>query len=252
MADACANVNGSACSWQNYANLLDYVKLNLGASTNAFEFKDDEIIDIIRNHTLPEFSKYNPLVRYYRMTREQNLVTDNPTYVYQFKNFCYQIMKINNVIPTSSIQDLDMLYSQALRQTFMDVTDFLMNMNYLHMANIAVAPHTWRFFPPDKLELTRTTDTVTFSNDFIVDIACIHPDPTTVNPDLYIYLRDLALADIMIFVGRIRSKFESFSSPYGEVQVASRSWVEEGTQLREKTIEALKNLPPDDFLFFLN
>ncbi len=249
MAYAC---NGEACSWQNYANLLDFIKLNLGTATNSFEFSDEQIIDIICTHVIPEFSKYNPLIRYYRMTYDNNLVTSDPTYIYQFRNFNYKIMKINNVIPTSSVEDLNMLYSQALRTNSQDVTEYLMNVNYMHMSNIAVAPHTWRFFAPDKIEITRTTDAITFSEDFIVDVACVHPDPTTVNPDLYTYLRDLALAEIMIYVGRIRSKFESFTSPYGEVQVAARSWVDEGNQLRRDTIEALKNLPPDDFMFFLN
>ena len=247
-----AGVCTGECQWQSFSNLIDYIKLNLGASTNAFEFTDEEMVDIICEHTLPLFSKYNPLIRYYRMTYANNLITEEPTYIYQFKNFNYRIMKINNIIPTSSVEDLNMLYSQALRTNFMDVTEFLMNMNYLQMSNIAVAPHTWRFFPPDKIEITRTTDAITFSEDFIVDVAVIHPDPSTVNPDLYVYLRDLALADIMIYIGRIRSKFESFSSPYGEVQVAARSWIDEGNQLRQDTIQAMTSLPPDDFLFFLN
>jgi hypothetical protein len=186
------------------------------------------------------------------MTYSENCITEAPTYIYQFKNFNYKIMKINQIIPTSSVEDLNMLYSQALRTNMQDVTEFLMNMNYLQMSNIAIAPHTWRFFAPDKIEVLRTTDAVTFSSDFITEVACVHSDPTTVNPDMYVYLRDLALADIMIFIGRIRSKFETFSSPYGEVQVASRSWVEEGNQLRRDTVEALKNLPPDDYIFFLN
>jgi len=244
--------SGGACSWQNYANLIDYIKLNLGADSNAFEFTDEEMTDIICEHTLPLFSKYNPLIRYYRMTFEENLITENPSFIYQFKNFNYKIMKINNIIPTSSVEDLNMLYSQAMRTNMQDVTEMLMNMNYLHMSNIAIAPHVWRFFSPDKIEIIKTTDSITFSEDFIVDVACIHSDPTTVNPDMYAYLRDLALADIMIFIGRIRTKFENFTTPYGEVQVASRSWVEEGNQLRRDTIEALKNLPPEDYIFFMN
>jgi len=244
--------SSGACSWQSYSNLIDYIKLNLGAATNPFEFTDEEMADIICEHTLPLFSKYNPLIRYYRMTYSENCITETPTYIYQFKNFGYKIMKINQVIPTSSVEDLNMLYSQAFRTNMQDVTEFLMNMNYMQMSNIAVAPHTWRFFAPDKIEVLRTTDAVTFSNDFITEVACVHADPTTVNPDMYVYLRDLALADIMIFIGRIRSKFETFSSPYGEVQVASRSWVEEGNQLRRDTVEALKNIPPDDYIFFLN
>lgn len=249
MAETCS---GGSCSWQNYANLIDYIKLNLGAGTNSFEFSDEEMSDIICEHTIPLFSKYNPLIRYYRMTQAENLITEHPTYMYQFKNFAYKIMKINNIIPTSSVGDFNQMYSQALRTNMQDVTEFLMNMNYLQMSNIAVAPHTWRFFAPDKIEITRTTDAVTFSNDFITEVACIHNDPTTVSPDMYVYLRDLALADIMIYIGRIRTKFENFTTPYGEVNVASRSWVEEGNQLRRDTIESLKNMPPDDFIFFLN
>jgi len=250
MAYSCST--GESCSWQSFANLLDFIKLNLGTSTNAFEFSDEDIIDIICSHVLPEFSKYNQLIRYYRMTFDNNLVTSEPTYIYQFKNFNYKIMKINNVIPTSSVEDLNMLYSQALRTNSQDITEYLMNVNYMQMANIAIAPHTWRFFAPDKIEITRTTDAITFSQDFIVDVACIHPDPTTVNPDLYQYLRDLSLAEIMIYVGRLRSKFENFTTPYGEVQVASRSLIDEGNQLRRDTIEALKNLPPDDYILWLN
>jgi len=240
------------CSWQSYSNLIDYIKLNLGASTNAFEFTDEEMVDIICEHTLPLFSKYVPLIRYYRMTYAENLLTENPTYVYQFKNFKYKIMKINMIAPTSSLEDLNMLYSQALRTNMQDVTDFLMNMNYLHMSNIAVAPHTWRFFAPDKIEIVRTTDALTFSEDFITEVACVHNDPTTINPDMYLFMRDLALADIMIYIGRIRSKFEDFTTPFGQVQVASRSWIDEGNQLRRDTIEAMTSLPPDDFIFFLN
>ncbi len=250
--DSCSTAGASVCAWQTYSNLLDYVKLNLGASTSAFEFTDEQMIDIFRDHTIPEFSKYIPLIRYYRMTADENLITESPTRVYQFKNFCYKIMKINSIIGTATLQDMDMLYLQAGRQAAYDVTEMLMNANYAHMSAIAIPPQTWRFFAPDKIEIINATDTMSLNNDFIAELACIHENPTTINPDQYNMLRDLALADIMIYVGRIRSKYESFTTPYGEVQVAARSWVDEGTQLREKALEALKLLPPDDFIFFLN
>jgi hypothetical protein len=241
-----------ACAWQTYANLLDYIKLNLGAKTSAFEFSDEDIIDIIKEHTLPEFSKYIPLIKYYRVTEEENLITENPTKLYQFKNFCYKIMKINNVIGTATLQDMDLLYLQAGRQSAWDVTEMLMAKNYSDMSMIAVPPQTWRFFPPDKIEIIKSHDALIINRDFIAELACIHDNPTTVNPDQYNLLRDLALADIMIYIGRIRTRYEQFTTPYGEVQVVSRAYIDEGTQLRERTLEALKNLPPDDFIFFLN
>jgi hypothetical protein len=231
------------------------VKLNLGAFSTPLEISDEEMAEIIREHTLPVYSKYNPLIRYYRCTFEENLVTENPTYIYEIKNFNYKIIKINNVIPKASIDDLNQVYSQALAGVngFGDVTDYLMAMNILHMQNIAVADHTWRFFPPNRIEIMRTADGfLTFSSDFIAELACVHPDPTTVNPDLYLYLRDLALADMMIYIGRIRYKFSSFATPYGQVELPARELIDEGNQLRRETIESLKNLPPDDFLFFLN
>ncbi len=248
----CSTAGTATCAWQTYANLLDWVKLNIGATTNAFEFSDEDMIDIFRDHTIPEFSKYIPLIRYYRVTYDNNLITESPTRLYQIKNFCYKIMKINSIIGTSTLQDMDMLYLQAGRQSAYDVTDMLMAANYAHMAAVAIPPQTWRFFAPDKIEVINASDTMSLNNDFIAELACIHDNPTTINPDSYNLLRDLALADIMIYVGRIRSRFESFSGPYGEVQVVSRSWVDEGSQLREKTLEALKNLPPDDYIFFLN
>ncbi len=249
---ACSTAGTSTCAWQTYANLLDWVKLNLGASTNAFEFNDEQMIDIFRDHTIPTFSKYIPLIRYYRVTEDENLITDNPTRIYQFHGFCYQIMKINSIIGTATLQDQDMLYNQAGRQSAYDVTDMLMQANYSHMSMIAVPPQTWRFFAPDKIEVIHASDTMSINRDFIAELACIHDNPTTINPDQYDMLRDLALADIMIFIGRIRAKFESFTTPYGEVQVAARSWVDEGVQLREKAVEALRLLPPDTWLAFLN
>ncbi len=249
---ACSTTGASACAWQTYANLLDWVKLNLGASTNSFEFSDEQMIDIFRDHTIPEFSKYIPLIRYYRVTEEENLITDSPTRIYQFKNFCYQIMGVNSVIGTATIQDMDMLYMQGGQQSAYDVTDMLMQANYAQMAAIAVPPQTWRFFAPDKIEIIHASDTMSLNRNFIAELNCIHDNPTTVNPDQYNMLKDLALADIMIFVGRIRSKYESFTSPFGEINIASRSWIDEGTQLREKAIEALKLLPPSDYIYFLN
>ncbi len=242
----------STCVWQTYSNLLDYVKLNLGAKTQSFELSDEDMIDIFRDHTIPEFSKYEPLIKYYRVTYDENLISESPTFMYQFKDFCYKIMRVNNVIGTATLMDMDLLYMQAGRQSSYDVSEFLMSANYAHMSAIAVPPQTWRFFAPDKIEVMHSSDTMSFNYDFIAELACIHDNPTTINPDLYTYLRDLAVADIMIFVGRIRSRFESFTTPYGNVEVAARSWVDEGIQLREKTIENLKNLPPDTWIAFLN
>lgn len=238
------------CTWQNWDNLLSYVKLNLGADTKSFEYDDEQMLEIIKEHTLPEFSRYVPLLRYYYMIEGINTIRTEPTYIYQFINFDYKILKINNVIEKSTLTDMDQTF--AFAQNSGDVTDFLMQMNIAHMGQVAAAPNTWRFFAPDKIEVTRAPNTNIISRDFIAEVACIHDNPTSVNPDMYMYLRDLALADIMIFIGRLRTKFRQFSTPFGQVDLNADDLLQEGKTLKQETVQAMKELPPEDYIFFLN
>ncbi len=240
----------STCTWQNWANLLDYVKLNLGADSKSFEFDDEQMMEKIQEHTLPEFSRYVPLLRYYFMLEEVNAIRTEPTHIYQFKNFKYKILKVSQIMTKDSITDINQFYSYARSDG--DITDFLMGMNMAHMGRVAMAPNTWKFIAPDKIEFIFSPTTTLPSRDFITEVACVHENPTTVNPDMYMYLRDLALADMMIFIGRIRTKFRQFSTPFGQVDLNADDLLQEGKQLKAETVQALKDLPPEDYIFFLN
>lgn len=240
-----------SCSIASWENLTDYIKLNLGASINALEFNDEEIIRIITNHTLPDFSRYDPLIRYYLMEYETNIVNTEPTLQYKFIDFDYKITKINNVIHRSSIHEMNQFFSYS--QTAGDVTEFLMAKNLLDMSQIALAPHTWRYFPPDILEITKSLDSYSSSvaRDFIVEVGCVHQNLNNIDADKYTYLKDYALADIMIYLGRIRTKFKNFSTPFGQVELTAEEFVQEGTQLKNEVKGLLQEVPPEDYIFFL-
>ncbi len=49
---------------QNWNNILNYVKLNLGAPLNLIEMSDDEIIENLKDQVLPVFSQYCPLKKW--------------------------------------------------------------------------------------------------------------------------------------------------------------------------------------------
>ena len=87
-------MTNSVQTWSNWDNLLSYIKLNFGATVNAMEFSDEDLIEIISEHVMPEFSKYIPLPKYYIMTETENVVSNIPMLTYEFLNFDYKILRI--------------------------------------------------------------------------------------------------------------------------------------------------------------
>jgi len=237
-------------TWQNWDNLISYIKLHLGAPIMKIEFSDDELIQIISEHTLPEFSRYFPLLRYYMFTEEDNCIQYEPTKIYQIKNFPYKVIKIDEIIAKPNIIDLNQNTAVAMYSG--DVTN-LLGANYMNQAKLTVlADDTWTFISPDKIELIKSNNSMWIYDDFMAKLACIHPDPSTVDPDAYIFLRDLAAADIMIFIGKIRKKFRQFATPAGTVEINADEIIQEGLQLKQTTIENLLRMPPDHYLYFLD
>jgi len=237
-------------TWSNWDNLLSYIKLNLGSTVNNVEFSDEEIIGMIEEHVLPEFSRYIPLQRYYIMYEFENIISRSPALVFQFKNFKYKILNVNRLIRKPTVLDITQYYN--LQQTSGDLTDMLIAQNAFSMNKDFVSQDTWKFFAPDKLQVIRGSNNYGSVMDFIVDVNCIHKDPSTVDPDVYHFLRDLALSTVFINIGRIRKKFSSFNTPQSQVDVNADEIFQEGMQLREKTIQDLEELPPDNYVWFIN
>jgi len=237
-------------TWSNWDNLLSYIKLNLGSTVNNVEFSDEEIIGMIEEHVLPEFSRYVPLQRYYIMYEFRNIISRSPALVFQFKNFKYKILHVNRLIRKPTVLDITQYYN--LQQTSGDLTDMLIAQNAFSMMQDFVSQDTWKFFAPDKLQIIRGSNNYGSVMDFIVDVGCVHKDPSTVDPDLYTLLRDLSLSTVFINIGRIRKKFSSFNTPQSQVDVNADEIFQEGMQLREKTIQELEELPPENYLWFIN
>jgi hypothetical protein len=246
------NIEDSSFSitWSNWENLLSYIKLHLGSTVNNIELTDEEIIEIINEHVLPEFSRYVPLIRYYVMYEYENIVSRNPALVFQFKNFKYKIMNVNRLIRKPSVMDITQYYN--LQQTSGDLTDMLIAQNSFSMSKDFISQDTWKFFAPDKLQMVRGSNNYGSVLDFIVELNCIHKDPSTVDPDVYPYLRDLSLAMVFIAIGRIRKKFSNFNTPQAQIDINADEMLQEGNQLREKVIQELEELPPESYIWFLN
>ena len=236
--------------WQSWENLIDYIKGELGAPVLNIELNDDDILNIIKKHVLPLFSRYDPLMMYYTMFQETNCIQYEPTLIYQVKDFPYAIMRIDSIISKPNLIDWNQNVSVALYSG--DITN-LLGTNYMLQSKLEViAQDTYKFLPPDKIELIKSNNSMWIYDDFIVKFACVHDNPSTVNPDLYEYLKQLALARVMIRLGRIRTKFQSFQTPAGQVDLTAQELIQEGQQLHERVIQDLDRIPPDHYLHFLN
>lgn len=237
---------------QTWENVLSYIKLELGNDIMKIEFSDDRMVEIIKEHVLPNFCSWsNGLHKWYRMTLD-DAIEEEPylEYVIPFDKFPYRIMEIKKIIPQSTFLDMEMHYRMNMVGSG-DVTEYLINQNYIDMSKIAIASDTWRFLPPNKIQVTKASYT-TRSKEFFLEIDVIHNDPTTIEPTIYEYFKDLCYAEISIFLGRLRSKYKNFSTPFGEVQVNAEELIQEGKQLKLEVMEKLKQNPPEQIIFFLN
>ena len=236
-------------TWSNWSNLLDYIKLNLGASVNSIEFTDQEIINIIKNHVLPEFSRYVPYEMYYLLYENTDAIQSYPFYIYQI-NTDKIILRVNSLIRKPNLLDLSQYYN--IQQNGGDITNYLITMNTVTMASDVIPQDTWKFRSPNKLEVIKGSNNYGVSNDFIVTLDCVHPDPSTIDVDQYKLLKNLALAEIQIYLGKVRTKFQTFNTPQAQVDLLASELLQEGKELKDRTIQELDELTPDHFVWFLN
>ena len=237
----------STCnSWQSWDNVIDYIKTELGADVMALELSDQVIMEKIKMHIMPEFSNYDPLTRYYKMFTG-NIISRDPILTYQFTNFDYKIMSISGVIQQANYVDYNQMFSQSVAG---DITDFLVRQNYLDMAAIAQADNTWKFLPPDKIQMVRAGYSF-LAEEFVAVLNVAHKDPTSISPALYDSFRDLATAYIMNAIAKIRKKYNNFNTPFGNIQLNADEMLQDAKQLRMETLQELKRTPPDDLVWVL-
>ena len=234
-------------SWQSWDNIIDYIKNEMGADVMALELSDQEIIKKIQDHVLPEFSAYDGLHRYYKMD-ENMILSKDPIYQYQIKDYPYKIFRVKNVIYQANYIN----YSQAFANVNSgDVTDFLVRQNYLDISAMARADNTWRFIAPDIFQVTKAAYSY-LTDNFVLELDVCHNDPVTISPGMYDSFRDLAASYIMNVIGKIRKKYNNFNTPFGNIQLNADELIADAKELRQKTLDNMMRTPPEQYIFDMN
>ena len=234
--------------YQTWSVVLGHIHDELGSGNTKLEITDRVIIETIQTQVMPVFSSYSDSTRYYRMT-DANIISSSPIYIYKFDdNMEYGISEIKRIIPEALYTGID--YAQITSTlTGGDITDFLVRQNYIQMAALAKAESNWKFVRPNELQVIRAAYDYD-SYNFIVEYGSVHQSPETVDSALWQEFLDLCTSYIMIKVGKIRKKFNNFSTPFGQVELNADDLIAEGKELKRDALDRLNRTPSSDQLVY--
>lgn len=249
---------------QTWTNLLNYFKRNLGTKLNLLEMDDDEIMEGIKDDVIPLFSQYSPNKKYCIINSANLLPFVNGSGDTQFK---YQIP----ATPEEYIIDIydvyvnrgsgsDIFYDTKYAGSNVGgsltnlgrgstdtygggMIDTVIDNEFLNALNSLSKKTTWEFTAPNILRIDLEIHSA------VVVYKTIHTSLNTIDPDMYnIVFKPLCLGHIMLWVASLRSKYESITTPMGEVRVNYQKLEQDGNTLIAEAKEKLENILPDCFL----
>jgi len=210
---------------QNYNNLLNYLKMRLGVPLNFLELTDDDIVNYLKDHILPEFSNYVP---YYMRTIvvPEGLVRfdfDDRTYVLNVPSNL-QILSVGNVFysTTNGRSDLEAELYQSTVTHSLDPRQYVYGMEYNNMIGSLGSLQTFEYLrPSQKSEFKHLIrfDKPLINNYAIVELECIHMDLLTIPSDVWMYFKKWCLKELIELIIINRSRYESMQTNIGEIRL---------------------------------
>lgn len=249
----------------NESRVIKYVKSNLGFPFQQIEMEDEQIIDYIKEFTLREYSRYMPELR--------RLGLDITNTALQVPNRASEYY-LNDLDDREIISVKSMLVSSSAYFIFghppyggsgivpagvagggmmQDLKDWALSVENGMMARkFSWLNYTYEFMHPNMLRISPDPQD---TGDKYVTIEYERMQSTDFSgiPNEFqsIFL-DLALADIMILIGRIRKKYGdgTLRTPFGEIPLGSEVG-DEGKEKKRELIEKLEaNLIPNIIVDF--
>jgi len=223
----------------NQSDVLSFVKNSLGYPFVEVELEDTNILEFITNNTRKTFSYYIPqkVMTSLNTTTESNQVPDKGNEYYITEPDGMEILNVVDIYTTSG--ELYMFGHPPLGVfSYGELKEWALS---VHMAMttkmFSSFDYTFEFKHPNILRISPQTSGLGW---IAIEYERIQPDDLSGVPnDLQEDFKNLALADIMIVLGRIRQKYTAIRSPFGEIPVGAEI-LSEGKELRREVIERLE------------
>lgn len=222
--------------------ILDYVKTNLGFPFMHLELEDEQILEYVKRHTIKEFSYYSPQVWKIPLNLEldRNKVpgVGNEWYIHD-----PQGLEILNVVDFySSKGDLYLHGHPPIGPMSMgELPEWALAVNNAMTTKMFSSfDYTFEFRHPNIIRISPVNNTMgTITVEYERQQPC---DFSGIQNDVQSYFKKLALADIMIVIGRIRKRYSgNLRTPFGEIPLESDIF-DEGKEMKREVIEKMEGL----------
>jgi hypothetical protein len=230
----------------NFNQVLQYIKGRLALPSTFIEKTDTEMTDWIINVTLPDFSNYYPDIEW------TSVLIDNVNYAVPGKTYHYRFFDEED-LPIYDIRQcyfslsndyitgwpaLPALSFEGMKWWALDVFKSKMFKPFSQWNK------TYRFIPQN---IVRVLPDVT--ENFVVEYEREQPhDLRKVPAAMKRMFMDLCLADIMVWIGGIRTHYGGgrLTTPFGEIPLEGDTLKSEGQELRRELIEKMidDTIPP--------
>jgi len=221
--------------------VLRYVKENIGFPFHKIELSDDDILDYIKDYTLPEFSHYYPEKK--KMPLNLNTAKKVPYTQNEFYLFEPDGKEILNVVDVYFSMTNYMINGHPPLGAFGmgDIKEWALQTEVSTMIKqFSSYDYTWEFKHPNILRISPVINSETHA---LVEYEREQSDDFSGIPhDIQLYFLKLALADTMIRIGRIRKRYEgNIRTPFGEVPISAEIY-DEGKELKREVLDKLETL----------
>jgi len=225
------------------SEVLNYIKTNLAWPFMHLELEDQKIIEYFTTNTLKEFTYYVPQVWKIGVNLSSPLVkvdgVQNEFYIHD-----PQGLEILNVVELYTKQSELMIHGHPPLGPMSqgELADWALSVhNSMTTKMFSSFDITFEFRHPNIIRISPTPK----ENMESVVISYEREQPKDLSGipnDLHEYYKKLALADIMIVIGRIRKRYGgNLRTPFGEIPLDDAIF-EEGRELKREVIEVLERL----------
>lgn len=223
----------------NWSFIINRIHDELSLPNQPFEMTDVEVVDYLKRNALLKFEKYFPDKNIITLdTNDENVQVPNKTSTY----FLYDpdgrtILNVKQMDTTMG--DLMILGHNVYGAwSYNDIPNIaLANNQARNTKPYSMFNYTTEFLPPNMIRILPK-----FNGTCAIEYERSHdPELSTIEPSLVDYFTDLCLAMVEMKIGKIRQRYSSYNTPFGEIQVGGDFIFNEGKDLFDKTIQKLED-----------
>jgi hypothetical protein len=223
----------------NWQFVLQRIKEELSLPFQVLEKSDEEIIDYCKRNALKEFEMYFP--EKWRLTLNcddpEMKVPDRSSEFYLVDPDDREIKNIIDVYPGYG-PTIMTGHPYMGAWTFAGLEEWMLSVYKANMLKpFSHFNYTHEFMPPNMLRISPK-----FDGACVVAYERSHdPELSSLDPNLHNVFIDLCYGKFAMMIGRLRKKYNSYTTPFGEINVNGDDIYNDGKEVYDRTLEAMKN-----------